>query len=176
MNKYVVIILLGLFFSCEKANDKKEKLLFLNHNISFNQQVADLISDYCKKHQDAKSFAVFIDKKQDSFRGSLSMFIITMVYSNVKILPNEINCSMYTFVNDTTPVFIFTGVEDFVNTNSHTISNMEYRKLLAWQNSLSFIQTQDTSFYVEGDNFPFMNGMLRPTVIFKIPENDLTTD
>jgi hypothetical protein len=169
MNKYVVIIILGLFSSCEKTCVKKDKLLFLNQNITFNQQVADLISSYCRKYQDGKSFAVFIDKKQDSFRGSLSMFRITLVYSSLKILPKDLNCSIYTIVNDTTPVFIFTGIEDFTNINSLAISNMEYRKSLLWHNSVSYVQTQDTSYYVEGDNFPFMNAILLPSVYFSIP-------
>jgi hypothetical protein len=154
-----LILLLCLFlFSCKEhvVNNIKKQEIKLLGSFHLINPIDSLLKEYSKQFPNALAYAIFTDKKDPE------EYCITIVPFDKKIDSlNNIQALNYFLLNDSTPVFLFSGIEDFITSrNKRKLYNPDF------QHSWSFIKTRDTSYVVEGNNYPFMNLRLKPTIYF----------
>lgn len=186
MNRQIILLSLLLFgfTACDvkEASPVSYELKTLKE-FKLSPLADSIFTAYVQKHPAAPAYVIFIDKKSEG----MDNYHITIAHFSRK-LGNlyESGAINYFMLNDSTPVFIYTGLEDFVSTDTPsfpkqrelaTLKNMgefkhtaAYKSKIDFSQSLSYIHSDTSSYIVEGDNFPFSILTIKPTVYFKAPK------
>jgi hypothetical protein len=149
---------------------------------TFSKQTDSLLQRYASEFP-APAYALFIDKKSE-----LSSYRITIAPFRSKLKSLYESGSLnYILLNGNVPVFIYTGLEDFVACDSSAFLKAkevpaelvegEFRywkrfyQLIDFTKSWSYIHDNDLAmpYVVKGDNAPFSELTLKPTIEFKSP-------
>lgn len=171
MRNYIVILLLlggCSFFSDRPKTDIRQEEQQIG-KIRLNSKIDSILRLFIDKyHCDSCTYELYIDKK-DPFEYKLTMRNI-LYKENYLQEDHPVN---FTSI-DGNLVFIFSGIEDFVDKNSYipTVNIKKSNKsgrIASW----SYVILKDTSYIVDNaynNDFPFINARQEPTIIFSVPE------
>jgi len=158
--------------SCTHTLDNTNSLdskyiLSKSSEIKFNNDINKFISDFIKDINNADClYELYIDKK------TTDEYFLTMLN-----LPNDSNYFLtrfpliYTMVDGHT-VFVYSGVEDFVNKDNYSSVIKIQQNVLnkrVYYETLSKVIKQDTSYLVGNIGFPFTDVRFLPPI--SVPEN-----
>lgn len=183
---FFVVILSGCKEAAIHSNKTSKKNREINTLGGFrlSPEIDSLFNEYVKQEPNAKAYAIFTDKKEDGnydFRITFAPFIkqITDYYKTGAI--------SYFMYDDSTPVFIYTGLEDFVMSDSTSFSDAkkipsniklsgEFKNLEAFNWKIdfskgwSFVHLDTASYVIKGDaEYPFTKITILPPVAFFAP-------
>lgn len=138
--------------------------------------IDSLFREYAHYTPNTNGYAIFIDKKIEGIE-----FMITIAPFKKKMNNfYEAGVVNYFLYYDTIPVFLYTGLEDFVYCDTilsdnaireqTKIENKTFDKNVDFLKSWSYVYVDDTSYIVKGNSFPFSMPTLRPTVYFSSPK------
>jgi hypothetical protein len=132
-----------------------------------------LFAVFRNKHSGGQSFMIFVDKKDEDTHQ------ITMMGTDNRALFALKKTTLFSFyINDTIPVGLYCGIEDFVIPNTEdtdTFKNINPYKRFKDNRiySMAYVHTMDSVYTVEWEDElipPFSLFVLRPTIFFKVPK------
>ena len=131
--------------------------------------VDSLFQSFFYSEQKSSAYAIFIDKKSEG----LSDYVITIapVSKKMKNL-YESGATNYFLFNDSIPVFIYSGLEDFIKCDSSSYLNAKkispdakgefknidfFNKFIAFSRGYSYVHYDTSTFIVKENYLPFAN-------------------
>lgn len=176
MKSTSIILMFSLWLLCCNFNQIAiRNVVNCNANITLSPLIDSLLKIYSLKYKGAL-YAIYFDKKQDAEYDTPEEYRLTFGHSLTRIQPEKVRCTNYTMINDTIPVYLFSGLEDFVSSKEQGLMDERtLRKTLEWRKNMSFIHVKDTSYIVDGDPYPFMNLTIGPSIIFEAPTDTSAT-
>jgi hypothetical protein len=171
MKKYIVVVVLGLFYGCSYETNRSEfntNKVQVAGRVFFNNKIDSLLRTFINKYpNDNCLYELYIDKK-DPFEYKLTIR---------SILPTEEYLQKNSPVNyvtlDENIIFIYSGLEDFINKDEYSASvktpkTEKFERIASW----SYVILKDTGYLIENINpeIPFINMRQMPNVNFKSPE------
>lgn len=160
------------FVSCNfSKNDKLCSDLQIQTigKVCFNTKIDSLLRTFIDKYYcDSCIYELYIDKK-DPFEYKLTIRSILPIENYLQ----ENHPVNYASI-DKNLIFIYSGVEDFINVNEYhpnitTKRSDKFKRIASW----SYVILKDTSYIVDNtsiDDFPFINFTQAPTVVFEAPK------
>jgi hypothetical protein len=148
--------------------------------------IADsLLKEYVKAFPAMPAYAVFIDKKT----GSREYMLTIAPFSNRVNSMYESGAVNYFMLTDSVPVFLYTGLESFVTSDTSTFAelqkntgetlqgefkNNDYVPNVDFTKSWSYVHIDTLTYIVTGNTHPFANTVLKPTIEFSLPDTSNT--
>jgi len=146
--------------------------------------VADsLLREYVKSVPAAPAYAIFIDKKS----GTLDYMITIAPFKKPINSMYESGAANYFMLTDTVAVFLYTGLEDFIVSDSSAFTDAKKRpdeatgefkdydpisEKVDFESSWSYVHLDTISYVVKGNDFPFIsNTVIKPTIQFNAPDS-----
>ncbi len=183
IDKSIIICMLLSFFviSCaenDRPNSYAKELKTLK-GMQLSPLVDSLFQSFFDSEPKSSAYAIFIDKKSEG----LSDYVITIAPISKK-LNNlyESGATNYFLFNDSIPVFIYSGLEDFIKCDSSSyliakkispdakgeFKNIDFfNKFIDFSRGYSYVHYDTSTFSVKENGFPFANiKITRPTVFF----------
>lgn len=145
--------------------------------------IADsLFNEYIKVVPAAPAYAFFIDKKT----GTQEYMLTIAPFTNAVKSMYESGAANYFMLSDTVPVFLYTGLEDFIASDTSEFTKAKERpndmgefkgydaisRKVDFAKSWSYVHLDTISYVVKGNNYPFIsNVILKPTIQFIAPDS-----
>lgn len=171
----ISFITIGCVNNREKKNIEEREIKLVGY-FKLSSFADSLLMDYIKLMPNQPAYAMFIDKRGEQKEN----FVLTIApfFNAVKNI-DESGAMNYFILQDSTPVFIYSGVEDFVLGSSTFEKSKErpkdvpekgefkyfdpIRRKVNFLKSRSFIQNDTISYIVDENSFPFSNMNILPT-------------
>lgn len=186
MNKSIIIFIAVLIlYSCNQRGIKEQpkQIIFLK-GFKLSPFLDSLFAEYARQTPNAPAYAVYIDQKTEGQE-------YTITFAPFKKKVNSLYGSggiSYFMYHDTVPVFLYTGLEDFVTCDSASFIKVREilpevkkgkefrnwdgrRKEIDFSKVWSYVHVADSSYIVKGDGEPFIKTTLLPPVIFNAPDS-----
>jgi len=120
MNKCILFLFaIFLFANCKKSvkpNDRRT--IRISGNCRLSPYLDSLLKEYIKVYKQANAYAIYF--KQG---GEYNAEMITISQFNNKLKsPHESGAINYFLINDTIPVYLYSGIEDYISCDSPSFS------------------------------------------------------
>lgn len=179
MNKvFVFLAIISVIYGCNGTKKKKKsepREIELVGSFKLSLFTDSLLMDYIKSVPNKPAYAIFIDKKSEQ----KEEFVLTFAPFNSSLKDiNESGAMCYFMLEDSTPIFIYSGMEDFVLGTTTFRESKErpkdipnkgefkyfdpIRRKVDFSKSRSFVQKDSISYIIEPNNFPFININILP--------------
>jgi hypothetical protein len=166
-----IIIFLLLLSGCSYFSDQPKfniGQVRLTGKICFNHETDSILRTFINKcYCDSCIYELYIDKK-DPFEYKLT---IQSILSTENYLRDNHPVN-YTSI-DGNIVFIYSGIEDFINAETYlSVISTKQSSKIEYISSWSYVILKDTSYFIENINpeIPFINMRQMPNIIYKSPE------
>lgn len=176
--------------SCKEneTHGGKNNIATLN-SMRLSPLLDSLLKEYVKVAPHEYAYAICIDKKSEA----MSDFTIHIAPFNKRVKNlYEAGATNYLFLNDSVPVFVYSGLEDFVVCDSSAFTKARdfssernlggefsdwdpVNRNIDFTRSWAYVRVKDTAYIVKGDILPFCKLTLLPTIYFH-PPNDSSLD
>jgi hypothetical protein len=185
-NLGIIILLLSIIvLSCkEKSINKGKHYEIKNLNALHLSTLVDSIFDICIKDvPNSPAYAIIIDKKSER----LTDFVITVAPFSKKIGSFYASgAANYFMFNDSVPVFIYSGLEDFLISDSSKFIDAKtlppeakgefknidyYKKYISLSQGFSYVHHDTSSFIIKENVNPFLDLHLGRTVYYFAPDS-----
>lgn len=174
---------------CNERNVSKQfnQEIKVSNGLKLSKTADSLFSMYVNTIPTAPAYAIFIDKKAGTRE---YMLTFAPFYSVVKNM-YESGAVNYFMLTDSIPVFLYTGLEDFVVSDSPTFikakaishnmpENGEFKDSdpistkIDFTKSWSYIRLDTVSYIVKGNSYPFTGSLIiKPSVRFTSPDSTI---
>lgn len=179
-----------LVVSCNEETSRRKGEIATLSGMRLSPLVDSLLREYVKAVPNEHAYAICIDKKSEG----MSDFAIHIAPFNKNAVNlYEAGATNYLLINDTVPVFIYSGLEDFVvcdtaayrkarDFSSERELSGEFRdwdpinRNIDFSRSWAYVRVKDKAYVVKGDNFPFSKETLLLPIIYFQPSSDSTLD
>jgi len=187
MKKVIAIICLFVMIGCKENNLLKHsgREIKILSSCKLSPIADSLFMEYLKAFPTEPAYAIFVDKKAEGGQE----YVLTIAPFN-KIIGNvyESGAVNYFYVADSVPVFLYTGLEDFVTSDTLEFTNARKKpddvpekgefkyydaiqRKVDFTKSWSYVHLDTVSYVVKGNNHPFINTIIKPTVQFALPDS-----
>lgn len=182
--KGLLIFTLALAFnSCENKPIRKYSDIKTLGAVYPSFFLDSILSNYTHEVKSEYGYAIYIDKKNE-----MENYMITIAPFLEKVGLYESGAVNYFILNNSVPVYIYTGIEDFVRSDSpafhyahETIQEAspsgEFKNItnalikIDFSRAVSFVHVDDTSYTVKGETVTFSTLTLLPAIFFRQPDS-----
>lgn len=188
IKKTVWIVCMLVIAGCKekvalKQNYQEIKVL---NDFKLSKITDSLLKEYIKIFPKEPAYAIFIDKK----RGTQEYMLTIAAFSAAVTNMYESGAINYFMLTDTTPVFLYTGLEDFIVSDTPLFAKTkekpkdlradgEFKDFdpinlqIDFTNSWSYVHLDTVSYIIKGNSHPFTGDLIiKPAVQFKPPEKN----
>jgi hypothetical protein len=168
MKKYIAIFFL-LFWGCSHYHSEPDTAqIQVAGRLYFNHKIDSLLRTFINTYPvDSCLYELYVDKK-DPFEYKLTVRSILPTKEYL-----QTNCPVNYATLDEHIIFIYSGLEDFINQNTYSVKdNLPITKKIEYIASWSYVILKDTSYLIENidHGIPFINLRQVSNVNFKAPE------